>query len=35
MQALTGPLNELAELEEIRKLRMDEPGVLQISGCEN
>ena len=33
MQALTGPLRELAEFEEIQKERMKSTGVLQISGC--
>ena len=32
MEALTGPLHELAEFEEIWKQREKEPGMLQISG---
>ena len=35
MEALTGPLHELAEFEEIWKQREKEPGMLQISGCVN
>ena len=34
-KALTGPLHELAEFEEIWKQREKEPGMLQISGCVN
>lgn len=33
MQALTEPLKELAEYEEIWKKRMEKPGMIQISGC--
>lgn len=33
MQALTAPLKELAEYEEIVKSRRQGPGVMQISGC--
>ena len=35
MQALTGPLNELAEFEEIYKIRRKEAGMIRISGCVN
>ena len=35
MQALIRPLSELAEYEEIRKHRRDNPGVIQITGCVN
>ena len=35
MQALKGPLTELAEFEEINKNRMEHPGMLCISGCVN
>ena len=35
MQALIGPLRELAEFEEIQKHRMDKAGVIQITGCVN
>lgn len=35
MQALKGPLAELAEFEEINKKRMEHPGMLCISGCVN
>lgn len=35
MQALTAPLKELAEFEEIYKLRKAGPGVVRISGCVN
>ena len=35
MEALTRPLHELAEFEEIWKQREKEPGMLQISGCVN
>ena len=33
MQALMGPLKELAEFEEICKKKMDGPGMLKITGC--
>ena len=33
MQALTGPLTELAEFEEIEKKKMEGPGMLRITGC--
>lgn len=33
MQALIGPLKELAEFEEIHKQRMNETGLIQIAGC--
>ena len=33
MQALIGPLKELAEFEEICKKKMDGPGMLKITGC--
>ena len=35
MQALIGPLQELAEFEAIQKEKQKEAGVLQISGCVN
>lgn len=35
MQALKGPLAELAEFEEINKRRMEDSGMLCISGCVN
>ena len=35
MQALKGPLAELAEFEEMNKKRMEHPGMLCISGCVN
>ena len=35
MEALTGPLHELAEFEEIWKQRKKGSGMLQISGCVN
>lgn len=34
MQALIGPLQELAEFEAIQKEKQKEAGVLQISGCD-
>lgn len=33
MQALTRPLKELAEFDELYKQRMDKPGVIQLTGC--
>ena len=33
MHALTAPLSELAEIEEICKERGREPGMLLLSGC--
>lgn len=35
MQALLRPLNELAEFEEIRRHKMERPGMMKISGCVN
>ena len=35
MQALLGPLNELAEFEEICRHKMDAPGMMKVSGCVN
>ena len=35
MQALIRPLQELAEFEEIKKLRLKKPGMIHISGCVN
>ena len=35
MKALIGPLHELAEFEEIQKLRRKQPGMIHISGCVN
>lgn len=35
MQALTRPLNELAEFEEIYKKRMKESGMIRVCGCVN
>ena len=33
MKALTEPLRELAEFEEIYKKRKENPGMIRISGC--
>lgn len=35
MQALIGPLNELAEFEEIQKQKKNKAGMIRISGCVN
>lgn len=35
MQALTAPLHELADYEEIEKTRRKAPGMIRISGCVN
>ena len=35
MEALIGPLNELAEFEELYKLRRKQEGMLKVSGCVN
>ena len=35
MQALIGPLEELAEFEEIQKAKRGGPGMIRISGCVN
>ena len=35
MQALTQPLYELAEYEELQKNKREAAGVIQISGCVN
>ncbi len=35
MQALTAPLKELAEFEEIEKIKRQAPGIIQITGCVN
>ncbi len=35
MKALTGPLSELADFDEIRKDSRKEPGMIRISGCIN
>ena len=35
MEALIGPLNELAEFEELYKLRRKQVGMLKVSGCVN
>ena len=33
MKALTEPLRELAEFEDIYKKRKENPGMIRISGC--
>ena len=35
MQALVGPLNELAEFEELHKNRTKERGMIRVCGCVN
>ena len=35
MQALLSPLNELAEFEELYKVRRNKPGMIRVSGCVN
>lgn len=35
MEALIGPLNELAEFEELYKLRRKQAGMVKVSGCVN
>ena len=35
MKAVSGPLRELAEFEEILKIRTKESGMIRISGCVN